>query len=79
MKKIETKRKILEGKVISNKMQSAVRVLVEYKKAHPKYKKVIKRRKTFFAHTDEELKEGDRVKIMESKPYSKNIRWVVIK
>ena len=55
MENIESKRRILEGVVISNKMTGTVRVLVEYLQSHPRYKKVITKRKTFFAHTDKEL------------------------
>lgn len=78
MENIESKRRILEGVVISNKMTGTVRVLVEYLQSHPRYKKVITKRKTFFAHTDKELKEGDKVNIKESRPFSKNVKWVVI-
>ncbi|MCC7289923.1 30S ribosomal protein S17 [bacterium] len=73
-----TNRRILEGVVVSNKMVKTVKVLIEYLQAHPRYKKVITKRKTYFAHTEKELKEGDKVKIKESRPYSKNVRWVVV-
>jgi small subunit ribosomal protein S17 len=73
-----TKRKrTLEGVVISNKMQSTVRVVVDTTISHPRYKKVVNKRKVYFAHTDKELNEGDKVTIMESKPYSKNVKWIV--
>lgn len=72
-----TNRRIIEGVVVSNKMEKTVKVLVETLTSHPRYKKVITRRKVFFAHTEKELKEGDKVKIKESRPYSKNVRWVV--
>lgn len=71
-------RMILKGTVISNKMVNTVRVEVEYSKPHPKYKKIVKMRKVYFAHTDKELQIGDVVEIMESKPYSKLVKWVVI-
>ena len=73
-----TKRRIIEGIVVSNKMDKTVKVEVSYLQAHPQYKKVMNRRKTFFAHTEKELKEGDKVKIKESRPYSKNVKWVVV-
>lgn len=73
-----SKRRIIEGVVVSNKMDKTVKVLVEYLTAHPRYKKVVKRRKVFFAHTEKELKEGEKVNIKESRPYSKNVRWVVV-
>ncbi len=45
--------------------------------AHPVYKKRVKRKKVYFAHTEEELEIGDKVVIKESSPYSKKKRWVV--
>ena len=54
-----TKRRIIEGIVVSNKMDKTVKVEVSYLQAHPQYKKVMNRRKTFFAHTEKELKEGE--------------------
>ncbi len=77
-KAVQVKRRVLEGIVVSNKMQGTVKVAVESKAAHPRYKKVIKIRKVFFAHTNEPLNEGDRVRIKESRPYSKNVKWVVV-
>lgn len=78
MENTKSNRRIIEGKVISNKMNKTVRVLVEYLQSHPRYKKVITKREVFFAHTDKELNEGDVVKIKESRPYSKNVKWVVV-
>lgn len=78
-KKVTTvKRRVIEGVVVSNKMQGTVKVRVETTTSHPVYKKIIHYRKFFFAHTDKELNEGDKVKIKESRPYSKKVRWVVI-
>ncbi len=73
-----SRRRIIEGVVVSNKMQNTVKVLVESKTSHPVYKKVVNKRKYFFAHTEKELNEGDKVKIKESRPYSKLVRWVVL-
>lgn len=73
-----SKRRVIEGKVVSNKMQNTVKVVVESKTKHSVYKKVINKRRVFFAHTDKELNEGDMVKIKESRPFSKNVKWVVI-
>lgn len=72
------KKRELAGVVISNKMDSTVRVRVDTTQTHPIYKKVVSKKKVFFAHTNEELNIGDKVVIRESKPYSKNVRWVVI-
>lgn len=72
------KKKELEGVVVSNKMQNTVKVRVDITQSHPVYKKVIDRKKIYFAHTDEELNIGDKVTIRESKPYSKNVKWLVL-
>lgn len=72
------KKRELEGVVVSNKMTGTVRVRVDVAQSHPVYRKVVNRKKIFFAHTNKELNIGDRVCIRESKPYSKNVRWIVI-
>ena len=60
-------------------MQKTVVVRVERKFSHPKYKKVVARHKRFMAHNDEfDLKEGDLVKIQETRPLSKHKRFKVI-
>ncbi|KKR05650.1 MAG: 30S ribosomal protein S17 [candidate division WS6 bacterium GW2011_GWF2_39_15] len=74
----QNKRRVIEAKVVSTKMQGTVKVVVETKAMHPVYKKVMNRRKVFFAHTDKQVNEGDMVKIKESRPFSKNVTWVVI-
>jgi small subunit ribosomal protein S17 len=76
-KKTGEKREI-KGTVTGNKMQGTVKVRVDTLQAHPVYKKTIKRKKIFFAHTDQELEVGDVVTIRESRPYSKKVRWIVI-
>ncbi len=76
-KKVTRKRK-LQGVVVSNKMEKTVRVLVERQKSHPRYKKVVNHRKIYFVHTDKDLQEGEKVTIQESKPYSKNVKWKII-
>ncbi len=77
MEKKTSKRK-LHGVVVSNKMDKTVKVLVERQKSHSRYKKVVNHRKIYFAHTDKELQEGEKVTILESRPYSKNVKWKVI-
>ncbi len=72
------KKRELTGVVISNKMDKTVKVLVERKKSHPRYKKVINQRKTYFARVEKDLQEGDKVTIRESKPFSKHVKWKVI-
>jgi small subunit ribosomal protein S17 len=76
-KKTGTKREI-EGVVVGNKMEKTVKVRVDTLQAHPVYKKVVKKKKVFFAHTEKDLEVGAEVTIRESKPYSKKVRWVVI-
>jgi len=71
-------KKEFKGVVVSNKMQGTVRVQVDTPERHPRYKKVVNKRKIFFAHTDEELEEGQEVTIRESRPHSKNVKWVVV-
>ena len=75
----KAKRKIeIKGIVAGNKMLKTVKVQVDSVEAHPVYKKIVKRKKVFFAHTEKELNVGDVVTIRESKPYSKKVRWLVI-
>lgn len=77
--KIESKKREIEGVVTSNSMEKTVKVRVDTVESHPIYKKRVKRKKIYFAHTEEELNVGDKVTIRESRPYSKKIRWIVIK
>jgi small subunit ribosomal protein S17 len=72
-------KKIYSGKVISNKMEKTVVVAVTRLFQHPVYKKTMKRVTKFKAH-DEKSKcnIGDTVKIVETRPLSKEKRWVVI-
>lgn len=71
--------KILIGEVVSTKMQKTLVVRVERKFSHPFYKKIIVRHKKYKAHNkDLELKEGDMVKIRESRPISKDKHFIVI-
>jgi len=72
------KKRELAGVVVSNKMENTVRVRVDTTHSHPVYKKVVNKKKIFFAHTEAELNIGDKVVIREARPYSKNVRWEVI-
>ena len=68
----------LTGKVVSDKMDKTVTVLVERKVKHPIYGKVIRRSNKFHAHDENnEYREGDVVVISESRPLSKTKSWVV--
>jgi small subunit ribosomal protein S17 len=75
----KSKRKTNTGTIISDKMQKTVVVSVERTIKHPKYGKVIKRSKKFYAHNENEaLKVGDKVVIRETRPLSKLKRWRVV-
>lgn len=73
------KRKLLTGKVISNKMNKTVVVAVEQTLRHPQFQKIVVRHKKYYAHSEiENLAEGDAVTIMETRPLSKLKRWRVV-
>lgn len=75
----QIKKKEFVGKVVSNKMDKTVVVAVERKFPHPLYGKQVKKTKKFYAHDEEnKCKEGDIVRIRESRPLSKLKRWVVV-
>ena len=70
----------LTGKVVSNKMDKTVTVLVERRVTHPLYAKVVRRSKKYHAHDEKnEYNEGDIVEIKSSRPVSKTKAWVVSK
>ena len=70
---------MLKGKVIRDKNEKTIVVLVKRKYSHPFFKKVITSSKKHHAHDEKnKFKIGDDVKIIESKPFSKKKRWEVI-
>jgi small subunit ribosomal protein S17 len=72
------KRKVREGLVVSDKMDKTAVVAVETRKVHPLYKKAIRFTKKYKAHdADNACKIGDKVKIVETRPLSKEKRWRV--
>ena len=72
-------KKILEGKVVSDKSNKTIVVEVKRKFQHPFYGKVISRSKKYHAHDENnKFKKGDIVKIIESKPISKLKTWEVM-
>jgi len=72
-------RKQRVGVVTSNKMDKTITVLVERKLRHPIYGKFVKKSKKFTAHDEKnECNEGDKVKIVETRPLSKKKRWRLI-
>lgn len=71
-------RRTLIGKVMSNKMDKTVTVLIERRVKHPIYGKYVVRSKKYHAHDGENaFNEGDIVEIQESRPISKTKAWVV--
>jgi small subunit ribosomal protein S17 len=73
------RRKVLEGVVVSDKMQKTVVVAVERLTRHPIYKKTIRKVKKYKAHDEENAcRVGDRVRIVETRPLSKTKRWRVV-
>ena len=75
---MESRRKRLVGRVTSNKMDKTVVVRVERLKRHRFYGKVLRVYKKYKAHDEEnQCREGDLVRIVESRPLSKEKRWVV--
>ncbi|HEX4840461.1 MAG TPA: 30S ribosomal protein S17 [Rhabdochlamydiaceae bacterium] len=71
-------RKEKKGTVVSTKMQKTVTVRVERTFLHPDYQKVVMRGKKYYAHCDMDVKEGQQVRIEETRPISKLKRWRVI-
>ena len=72
-------KKILSGVVICDKPNKSITVLVERKYQHPLLKKVIKSKKKYNVHDEQnKFRNGDKVKIIECKPYSKTKKFEVI-
>ncbi len=73
------RRKVLQGVVISDKMDKTITVEVRYLKPHPLYKKVVRRRTRVKAHDPKnEARVGDIVRVIESRPFSKTKRWALL-
>lgn len=72
-------RKVRFGKVVSDKMEKTVVIAVENKTRHPLYGKTVRHTKKYKAHDEENTcRIGDEVKIMETRPLSKDKRWRVV-
>lgn len=72
-------RKTREGAVVSDRMDKTIVVSIERRFAHPLYGKQVKRHKKYYAHDeDNAARVGDVVRIMETRPLSKNKRWRLI-
>ena len=74
-----SKRKTHKGVVVSNKMQKTVVIKLERTLPHPQYGKIVTRAKKIYAHNeDQDLKIGDIVEVVETRPMSKLKRWRVV-
>jgi len=79
MEEKRNNRKVREGLVTSNKMEKSIVVSVERKLKHPKYGKFLKRTTKLMAHDkNNECNIGDKVKVMETRPLSKNKCWRLV-
>jgi small subunit ribosomal protein S17 len=80
MSEVKATTRALVGRVVSDKMDKTVTVLVERKVKHPLYGKIIRRSKKYHAHDENnEFHEGDLVEIQESRPMAKTKAWRVSK
>ena len=72
-------RKTRVGKVVSNKMDKTIVVAIEDHVKHPLYKKIVKKTYKLKAHDEKnECNIGDKVKVMETRPLSKDKRWILV-
>jgi small subunit ribosomal protein S17 len=72
-------RKVREGIAVSTKMDKTVVVAVVDRVRHPRYQKTVQRTKHLYAHDDaNDVREGDRVRVAETRPMSKQKRWRVV-
>lgn len=79
MSNLESNARTMVGKVISDKMQKTIVVMVERTVKHPKYGKIMRRRTKLHAHDENQIcKIGNTVKIRESRPLSKLKSWVLV-
>ena len=75
----ETKKVTLIGKVVSDKMDKTITVLVETQRKHPLYGKRVKYSKKYHAHDEKnEAKIGDTVKIVQTRPLSKTVNYSLV-
>lgn len=74
------RRKVLTGRVVSDKMDKSITVVVERRKMHPTYGRIISLSSKFMAHDEQnEAHQGDLVEIMETRPLSKLKRWRLVR
>ena len=75
---VRGRRKTKIGVVVSSKMEKTVVVRVERVYSHPQYSKVVRDSSKYYAHNELDVKEGDTVRIQETRPLSKTKRWRVV-
>ena len=79
MSNSESNGRTVVGKVVSDKMQKTIVVVVERTVKHPKYGKIMRRRTKLHAHDENQVcKIGNTVKLRESRPLSKTKTWVLV-
>lgn len=72
-------RKVREGVAVSTKMDKTVVVAVVDRVRHPRYRKTVQRTKRLYAHDEtNDVREGDRVRVAETRPLSRQKRWRVV-
>ncbi|QRN78718.1 MAG: 30S ribosomal protein S17 [Nocardiopsis sp. BM-2018] len=72
-------RKVRDGIVVSDSMDKTAVVAVTERVRHPRYNKFVRRTKKLYAHDEtNDANEGDRVRVMETRPLSKNKRWRIV-
>lgn len=75
---VRGRRKTKIGVVVSSRMEKTVVVRVERVYSHPQYAKVVRDSSKYYAHNELDVKEGDTVRIQETRPLSKTKRWRVV-
>lgn len=76
---VRSARKVREGVVVSSKMDKTIVISIVERVRHPKYAKFVQRTKKLYAHDEaNDAQVGDRVRVMETRPMSKQKRWRLI-
>ena len=76
---VRNARKVREGVVVSNKMNKTIVISIVERVRHPRYSKFVQRTKKLYAHDEaNDAQIGDRVRVMETRPMSKQKRWRLI-
>lgn len=70
--------KLLEGKVVGKKMEKTATVMIERKKVNKLYKKGVTFTKKYQVHDELDVKVGDKVRIVETRPFSKTKKWKIV-